>query len=1003
MAETKVTNSDLFAKDAISKTTSDVKSLIIEFEKLEKVIIETAKAQKKQLKKPNNKSVRGLEKQRQAIENINIAERASEKIKKQKLALEVRLKAANSDKIQGNVLLNEQLKQQNRINRQTVTENNKIFGSYKNLSTRLIRLRKEYKDLAAAEKQNTAEGKRLISTIRTLDSRLKKIDKTVGQSQRNVGNYTSAWGKLGNTIKRGLGAAGIIGGVQLITRALRDSFNRIKQFDKELTNIAAISGLTRKELKGLESTILAVSGASIKTSNEVAQLATVLFTLGKTEQEVKLLIKPINDLSIALGSTSEETADFLGQTLNAFGKGAESGQEFADIIANVRKSTSLNFQRIKDALGFVAPTANALNLTLGRTSALIGVLQDNGIKSARAGRLLSTSFLRLASDGKSLGDALDEINEAQDTGVDRLKILEIASESFGKESAALALILANNRDRVDELANSFDNLSEGSLKDLTDTQLESLDAKIKILDSTFERFLLRIENGEGSIGSFFKSFVVGLTELIDIADMASDPFGFAAAKATRITQGIVNKTTADSIKEFNLFLKVTNKLNESEKERIKTINRFLSVDKFRLKDLELRRKLYGKLSDDEIRQELILKTRIKSITALTEVQDENTESQDENTESIENNSNKLKKLGLIDKEQITELKKLKTELNQINEARERLVTGTSREEIDAFNGLSEQAIQLQRIIDVYERLLKGEGSGDGSKIKKGPLSNKDLRDAYAKEVNERVKQEEEAVERLQGLISDSLRTVGQLVDDLFIVKINDLNNKLLATQRRTDQLINKAESSRLGAEESIAFEQKREAELERKRLKEQQKQQRAQALFTVLDSYQSNINSGSQSPLSDTVRDIGILRALAQSFGGSAFDGVDDTGGKGDVDNKGGKTWILHPREQVWSEKNRSEVGYKSREEIIDIVRNSEKNGLISSDVLKESQSKTTPSRSIVINNDSVVREIKGLNNSIRELNKDRDLVEVDSLRNLLKHTKKRGNRKIVTKSKLHK
>jgi len=1003
MAETKVTNSDLFAKDAISKTTSDVKSLIIEFEKLEKVIIETAKAQKKQLKKPNNKSVRGLEKQRQAIENINIAERASEKIKKQKLALEVRLKAANSDKIQGNVLLNEQLKQQNRINRQTVTENNKIFGSYKNLSTRLIRLRKEYKDLAAAEKQNTAEGKRLISTIRTLDSRLKKIDKTVGQSQRNVGNYTSAWGKLGNTIKRGLGAAGIIGGVQLITRALRDSFNRIKQFDKELTNIAAISGLTRKELKGLESTILAVSGASIKTSNEVAQLATVLFTLGKTEQEVKLLIKPINDLSIALGSTSEETADFLGQTLNAFGKGAESGQEFADIIANVRKSTSLNFQRIKDALGFVAPTANALNLTLGRTSALIGVLQDNGIKSARAGRLLSTSFLRLASDGKSLGDALDEINEAQDTGVDRLKILEIASESFGKESAALALILANNRDRVDELANSFDNLSEGSLKDLTDTQLESLDAKIKILDSTFERFLLRIENGEGSIGSFFKSFVVGLTELIDIADMASDPFGFAAAKATRITQGIVNKTTADSIKEFNLFLKVTNKLNESEKERIKTINRFLSVDKFRLKDLELRRKLYGKLSDDEIRQELILKTRIKSITALTEVQDENTESQDENTESIENNSNKLKKLGLIDKEQITELKKLKTELNQINEARERLVTGTSREEIDAFNGLSEQAIQLQRIIDVYERLLKGEGSGDGGKIKKGPLSNKDLRDAYAKEVNERVKQEEEAVERLQGLISDSLRTVGQLVDDLFIVKINDLNNKLLATQRRTDQLINKAESSRLGAEESIAFEQKREAELERKRLKEQQKQQRAQALFTVLDSYQSNINSGSQSPLSDTVRDIGILRALAQSFGGSAFDGVDDTGGKGDVDNKGGKTWILHPREQVWSEKNRSEVGYKSREEIIDIVRNSEKNGLISSDVLKESQSKTTPSRSIVINNDSVVREIKGLNNSIRELNKDRDLVEVDSLRNLLKHTKKRGNRKIVTKSKLHK
>ena len=389
--------------------------------------------------------------------------------------------------------MNEQLKEQNLLNRQQARETEKVFGAYKNLSTRLIRLRREYKNLAAAEKGNTKEARALLSEITKLDSKIKSIDKTVGQSQRNVGNYTSAFSKLGNAIKTGLGFIGLTSLISGFTRVIKDSFNRIREFDKELQNIAGITGNSREELKSLESTIIQVASESIKTSNEVAKLATTLFTLGKTKREVSLLLKPVNDLSIALETTSEEAADFLGQTLNAFGKGAESGQEFADIVANVRKSTSLNFERIKLALGFVAPTANALNLTLGDTAALIGVLQDNGIKAARAGRLLSSSFLRLAKRGKSLDNALDEINAAQERGVTNLELLKIAGEEFGTEAAALGISLAENRDRVDELAQSFNNLSEGSLEDLTEEQLKSLDAQLKILDSSWEEFILSIE------------------------------------------------------------------------------------------------------------------------------------------------------------------------------------------------------------------------------------------------------------------------------------------------------------------------------------------------------------------------------------------------------------------------------------------------------------------------------------------------------------------------------
>ncbi len=329
-------------------------------------------------------------------------------------------------------------------------------------------------------------------------------DASVGRFQRNVGNYPRALGAVTGAVRSLSSALGLLGGAFLAVSVFGDAFRRIRDFDKELQNIAGISGITRKNLKSLEAEIVSVAGSSIKTSNEVAQLASTLFTLGKSESEVKKLLKPVNDLSVALGSTSEESADFLGQTLNAFGKGAESGQEFADIIANVRTSTSLDFQRIKDALGFVAPTANALGLTLGQVSAQIGVLQDSGIKAARAGRLLNTSFARLVSQGITLDQALDQINDAQDK-------VAVSTELFGKESFTLGLILADNVDKTADLANEFDNLSSGSLKKLTDEQLKSLDAQTKILTSSWEELILTIDNGKGTLSTAFSGFIETIT------------------------------------------------------------------------------------------------------------------------------------------------------------------------------------------------------------------------------------------------------------------------------------------------------------------------------------------------------------------------------------------------------------------------------------------------------------------------------------------------------------
>jgi len=50
-------------------------------------------------------------------------------------------------------------------------------------------MRKQYKDLALSQKESTKEGKELLANITKLDTKLKAVDATVGQHQRNVGNY----------------------------------------------------------------------------------------------------------------------------------------------------------------------------------------------------------------------------------------------------------------------------------------------------------------------------------------------------------------------------------------------------------------------------------------------------------------------------------------------------------------------------------------------------------------------------------------------------------------------------------------------------------------------------------------------------------------------------------------------------------------------------------------------------------------------------------------------
>lgn len=89
--------------------------------------------------------------------------------------------------------------------RQNLRNNAKLDNvaatSMNGLSQSLQRMRITYRELTE-EERNSPFGKELLSSIQQADTKIKQLDATIGNHQRNVGNYASGWNGLSMSIQQ---------------------------------------------------------------------------------------------------------------------------------------------------------------------------------------------------------------------------------------------------------------------------------------------------------------------------------------------------------------------------------------------------------------------------------------------------------------------------------------------------------------------------------------------------------------------------------------------------------------------------------------------------------------------------------------------------------------------------------------------------------------------------------------------------------------------------------
>ena len=419
-------------------------------------------------------------------------------------------------------------------------------SAYKQLEKNTRELKNQSKEYAAqlraldaAGKKHTAEWREVSLKYKDAtraaiegDKALKRIDQTVGDNFRNVGNYTGAVDKL----SRGLGALGLAFGVGSIVRGAGET---IVEFDQKIADLVAITGAGGKDLEFFKSQAIELGKGVQGGAGEVIE-AYKLIGSAKPEllanaAALDAVTQSAITLSQASGMTLPEAATALTDAMNQFGAPAEKAGQFIDALANGALFGSAEIPQVTEALLKFGAVANTSNVSLEESVGLIEALAEKGLKGAEAGTSLRNVMLKLSAPDalpteakKMLDDLGVSFADLQDTSKpfsERLEALKplltnntALVKVFGTENAVAATNLLNNTDRIKELTASM--ATQGTASKQAEDRTKTLSFVLNQLKESWNALILQFSKGEGFSKVIIEalSFIAeNLTTIVSIA------------------------------------------------------------------------------------------------------------------------------------------------------------------------------------------------------------------------------------------------------------------------------------------------------------------------------------------------------------------------------------------------------------------------------------------------------------------------------------------------------
>lgn len=383
-------------------------------------------------------------------------------------------------------------------------------------------------------KSGTISDKEFVDGVKDASGSLKKLRANYAQTRNETDKLTNSTNVLGDTFSHIVGKITVWQvvntAVAKVKRSFTEAIDTMKQVDTEMTAIQKVTGNTSAEMEKLGNTAYeAASKYGVAVTDYLESVGTF----------AKAGYKDMSEDMAELATKTQLVGDVTSSIANQFILSADAAFKFEgnvtalntvlDKANEIENNYATSIQKMAEGFPIVANVASMANMSIDQLIAMLGtitaVTQESGTKAATAARALILNIIgdteTELEDGitwtkeeiESLNQVLwtyseDAMKAAQATGsivnpmkavaglakaykegvLTQAELAKIESDLGGKLRTNQLDALIKNYDMyaamLDKVANSA-----GSADKEVDVMLTSWDAKAKILNNTWTKFI----------------------------------------------------------------------------------------------------------------------------------------------------------------------------------------------------------------------------------------------------------------------------------------------------------------------------------------------------------------------------------------------------------------------------------------------------------------------------------------------------------------------------------
>lgn len=443
--------------------------------------------------------------------------------------------------------------QMQEVFRRTAEEGSKIQENIDFKETEKLQVATQYA-------QQMTDGLNGAATASTgLVSNIHDIDGAFKDATNGAGQFVSEIGQIKSRIQYFFGLANAI---NLVKRAVRSSFNTVKELDKAMTETAVVTNYTIKDMwKQLPEYTKRANQLGV-TTKAAYESATLYYQQGlNTEQAAALSTETLKMARIA-GLDAADATDRMTNALRGFNMelNATQAQRVDDVYSQLAAMSASNVDEISTAMTKVASLAHNANMEFETTAAFLAQIIETTRESAEtAGTALKTVVARFSEVKKlydtdqlkgqdeegqtidvnkvsaalrtagidlnkyflgevGLDDIFMELSEKWDS-LTNIQQRYIATQAAGSRQQSRFIALMQDYSRTQELVGAAYSSTGASQKQFEKTQ-DSMESKLARLKNAWDEFAMGLANN-----AVLKGAVDVLTNILQLINKITNAFG----------------------------------------------------------------------------------------------------------------------------------------------------------------------------------------------------------------------------------------------------------------------------------------------------------------------------------------------------------------------------------------------------------------------------------------------------------------------------------------------